>query len=112
MTLLKKMIMGGIILAIIFVLLGNLIMPQFSTAWRYAQDLCWTNVTASCDYDTTVNTTVITNANTCTGSGYAQGDLCQAVQTAGGYRVANQGLMILILIIALIGFALTFWSKR
>jgi hypothetical protein len=115
---LDKLIYTAIALAIIFLMLSTIIMPYFSPAYRYAQATCWTNTSSKCDYDATVNTTVITNtsANVCNFASNTDfgvtGNMCQAIVTAGGYRLINQTLMLLTFFLAMIGFALRFIPRK
>lgn len=119
-------------LLILFLFATTLILPQFSSSYRYCQGLEWkgaagdvyTNCTAR--YQEEFNETeVAQRAAGATGSHTENGvtspvdddainvtSYCLNCETAGGYRTANQGLNLLILTLALVGFALIFLPKR
>lgn len=112
----KSIVYGVVALMIVFLVFGALVMPYFSSAWRFAQDVCLTpsdtgDTVGNCTYDKTANTTVIVAGDhICTGNdeNSTAGIWCQKVQTAGGYRISTQGLLLLILVMALVGTALYF----
>jgi hypothetical protein len=115
-NLIDKVIYGAIAMAILFAMLSIIVLPYFSSSYRFAQSTCWTNTTANCDYDSTVNTTVIASTQACSAgvfpAGLSGGIMCQAIVTAGGYRVINQSLMILVFFLAILGFALMFMPRK
>ena len=117
-----KPIYIGIALAVLFIMLSTMVMPYFSTAFRYAQDVCWTGTAANCDYDTNTNSTVITNSTAVTGTGlygvcaptatnFATA-MCLHITTAGGYRSITQAVILLIFFFTILGFALRFLPKK
>jgi len=111
-----KIIYGGIALAVLFLMLSTIVLPFFSSSYRFAQATCWTNTTSQCDYDIATNTTVISSALACSASVFPTGlsgvTMCQAISTAGGYRSMTQAAILLVFFLAIIGFALRFMPKR
>lgn len=109
-----KIIYMALALGLLFLMIPTVIMPSFSSSYRFAQVTCWTNTTANCDYDTTVNTTPLTTSQvSCGASEYgAATSYCQRISTAGGYRTANQAIILLLLVVAMIGFAVYFVKKQ
>lgn len=125
--LLTKAVGVGIGLLILFLLFSTLIMPQFSTAWRYCQGREWVGATGGTLTNCTTpyqnsNTSYVNPAGaTHTESGQtdpvvtdndAADQFCLNCATVGGYRATNQGLTLLILVMGLIGFALRFFPRR
>ncbi len=114
----------GIALTVMFLLLAVLVLPQFSRSYRYCQDLQW-NPDNSSDYAECPNRYWdAQNTSVVSTSPYSQttddetisapvpdlaGTLfCINCETEGGYRSANQGLVLLIIVMGLIGFAIRF----
>ncbi len=112
-NLVEMFVYGTIALAILFLLFSTIIMPQFSSSYRYAQALCWDNTTANCDYSPVTNLTEVLVGTNCTGQMEDSSNTawCQRVLTAGDYRATNQGIVLLVLVIALIGFGVMFISR-
>jgi len=123
---LDKSVAYGVGLLILFLLGSTLIMPHFSSAWKYCQAREWNPdmgglLGANCSIP-------YTNANTSavTASPHTEGGLTSPVEEAGenvdvyclncerpgGYRTTVQGLTVLALALGLIGFALYFFPKK
>lgn len=130
-NILNKSLAIGIGLLVLFLLGSTLIMPQFSSAWRYCQEVKWTGanagVTTNCTYDDDpahFNNSMInvSTTYTYTRSGVGTYDidatadgassLCLGCLTAGGWRTSTQGLLLLVLVAALVTFALYFFKRR
>lgn len=121
------MVFGSVALLMIYLLASTMIMPFFSQAWRYCQQKHWVvaqggvNTNCTLIYQTANTTAVTQGAATHTelgetiplaaDSGIAD-NYCVNCGAAGGYRVSNQGLQLFVLIIALIGFGVSFMSVR
>lgn len=116
----------GIGLMILFLIASTLIMPNFSTAWRYCQAREWVGA----DGGTLTNcTTPYQNANTTfvdngTGIHTENGrtdpvasdnteanSFCLNCSVAGGYRPTVQGLVVLAMVLGFVAFAIYFWPK-
>jgi hypothetical protein len=111
-----------------FVLLATMILPQFSLAWRFCQARAWYVANGSytnCSARYSVNSTPVTTNDTHTENGetipFGDGDFdnptgvreyCQNCDTAGGYRQTNQGLLLLVLVIGLVGIAVAYLKMR
>lgn len=126
---LDKAIAYSVGLLLLFLLASTLILPNFSKAWRFCQAKQWNPddgglLGANC-------TTPYTNANTSAVTGtphtedgetvpaevdidpYESIDVyCLNCETLGGYRTTVQGLVLLALALALIGFAMIFLPKK
>lgn len=116
-TSLKQTIFAILGIAVVFVLVASITMTYFSRSWRYCQDVRWVGAdaeaTTNCTrrYGDGFNTSYV-DAENDTYSTYLHTEdgqtwpvdptaknasaYCLNCQTAGGYRVTNQGLMVLI----------------
>lgn len=131
MGVLDRAVAYSVGLLVLFLLGSTLIMPQFSKAWKYCQALQWNPdeggaLGANCTTPyTNTNSTPVVNETT---KHTEEGDTwpvdqdstaiegvdyyCLNCDTPGGYRTTVQGLVILVLSLALIGFAIKFLPKR
>ena len=122
-----KAVSYGVGLLIVFLLTATIILPQFSTAWRYCQAKEWvgaeggTNTNCTTPYRTANTTMVDHTADTHTEAGDTSpvaddnglaDNFCLNCATLGGYRTTVQGLAVLALAMAFIGFAIYFFPKR
>lgn len=125
MSVVNKLIYGGIALALLFILASTVMLPYFSTAWRYCQALQWVGAHGSSYTNCTVpyqtsNTSAVSGTShtengitspVATDSGNSD-EFCLNCATQGGYRTTVQGLSVLILVIGLIAFGLHFFGKK
>ncbi len=126
---LNKIVYGTVGLLLLFLMASSVFMPFFSSSWRYCQARQWncgvagvyTNCTSR--YQDPFNTTVVDPS---TGT-HTEGGLtdpvdtdttqaacthyCLNCETAGGYRTSAQGLLLLVLVIALIGFGVRYLPR-
>lgn len=118
-------------LVVLVVVASSILLPQFSTSWRYCQAREWkcadggTTTNCTTPYATSNTTQVVLNA---TGSATSHTELgltesvetddcsnhtnvdnfCLNCDTAGGYRSATQGLLLLGLVLGLMGLGIKF----
>lgn len=134
MSSIKRAVAVGVALGIIFILAANLILPYFSSSYRYCQDLRWEgatgNVYTNCTnrYQDAFNTSYVacvyeTIGDVCvshTENGITSpinnnatniSSYCLNCLTAGGYRIATRGLVLLVLVLGLIGFGIYFLPR-
>lgn len=131
----------GIGLIILFLLAGSLIMPFFATTYEHGTGTNPCNRDNTCSgtstninnqyctagtQDAGAGTQACTNCNGSAGyetfiknclslidqGTYMNNSFCNPCTTLAGYRTSYQGLLALILVIALIGFAVTFIKLR
>lgn len=116
----RKIIAVPIALAVLYLMLNTVIFPNFKKSWQFCDTKTWypahgavtTNCTSLVD---TKNDTMLSGATftedgeTWATSGVgAQNNFCLSCSTEGNYRSTNQGLQVLILVIALVGFGVGF----
>lgn len=125
---LEKALAVGIGMMLLFILASTLIMPQFSKAWRYCQAKEWVGtqggVLTNCTTPyQTANTTFVDNTTAThtedgetnprdTDTDGGTNRFCLNCKTLGGYRTTVQGLVVLVLMLALITFGLHFFPRR
>jgi len=118
-------IYGAVALAVLFLLLPTVILPYFSTAYSFCQHQKWYGANTTLGVANLANcTNVITSYNTSkitpgvdylnnpvSLDSYNNDNFCLNCDTAGGFRAPSQGIMILILFMALISAAIYFIPK-
>lgn len=127
-SILDKIILGAVALGLAFVIISSLILPYFSSAYRYCQALQWEgaegSVYTNCSnrYQDAFNTSfvdTVTRSHTEGGitspveadTGNATDPFCLNCETLGGYRVPMQGMVLLVLVLAIVGFGVYFMPK-
>lgn len=130
-NILNKIVAGTVALALIYVIVASLVLPYFSSSYRYCQALQWEgaegNVYTNCTnrYQDEFNTTFLscfgTTCTTHTENGKTSPvrttavnltSYCLNCATLGGYRGAMQGIVLLILVLGLVGFGVYMMPKR
>jgi len=119
--------MGTVALGVAMVLLATLILPQFSSSYRYCQARTWQgavgNVYTNCTnrYQDAFNTSFVdASSGTHTENGATDPvttdnanaeSFCLDCTTLGGYRTTMQGITLLVFVLAIIGFGIYFIPK-
>ena len=127
MVSIQDMIAVSIGLVIVFVISSSILLPQFSTAWKYCQAREWVatqgGVLTNCTTPyTTANTSFVdTTGGTHTESGLTSpinadtgapvDAFCLNCSTLGGYRTTVQGLVLLLLVLFLVAIGLRFFGR-
>ena len=114
-------------LALVFIITSSILLPQFSSAWRYCQARQWVatqgGVMTNCTTPyQTANTTFVDT----TGTSHTEGGLasplnsdtgvgvdrfCLNCSTAGGYRTTVQGVLLLVLVLFLVAIGLRYFGR-
>lgn len=115
---------GAIALALLFILTTSIIMPQFNTTYNYpscvANSTTWYNAsryagtTTVCQVYNTSTLDQTVGLQACYGTDGATGEnssVCCRTCTNFSWRSSGQGLFVLVLVMALIGFAVAFIMK-
>lgn len=116
----KTIIQIGIGLFLFFLLAATMVLPFFNTAYNFCQAKSWNCETgtsyANCTqrYQEAYNTTVVSGTtylnDPVTGSICLKE--CLNCDTRGGYFATNQGLTLLVLVMALLGIGMAFFKLR
>lgn len=120
----RKIVAVPIALAILYIMLTTLVLPNFAKTYEtcgndaYSAGRGGTSLTNDCCTTSTATVTACTNCNI--SSGYStflstcgsliavgNGTHCYSC-SAFAYKTTNQGLLLLVLVIALLGFAVAF----
>ena len=123
----QEMIAISIGLVIVFIIGSSILMPQFSSAWKFCQAREWVatqgGVMTNCTtpYQTANTSFVDTTGGTHTEGGLASpinadtgvpvDAFCLNCSTLGGYRGTVQGLVLLLLVLFLIGVGMRFFGR-
>lgn len=123
MSIIQRVIAVGIAMAVLFVMLGTVVLPFFqdtyskatcqNPAWNCANAGAYTNCTNRIQdaYNTTPLPTDYPIVESTAGDTTWCSHLCLDCETAGSYRTTAQGLLVLGLIVAVIGFAVYFMRR-
>jgi len=119
-NIINRVIYGGIGLVMLFLLSSTLILPQLDGAMdRSCSSITWRcadgGVKTNCTYDMGTNTTSTPTdypiIETTAGDHVWCSEQCLSCDDSGGFRTTTQGLLLLVIVIGLIGFAVYFMRR-
>ena len=127
MGLVNTLVMGAIGLTVLFLLASTLILPYFSTAYRFCSNKQWEGATGgvytNCSnrYQDAFNQTPVPasggyhtengETNPVDSDSLNSTQFCLNCSVLGGYRTTIQGLTVLVLVLALIFFGVKYLKR-